>query len=57
MEVVTNEKRKDYEVMTKRFGFSAMHTAKRQGFTLAEVIISMAIMNEFDTDESEVIVA
>ena len=44
MEVVTNEKRKDYEVMTKRFGFSAMHTAKRQGFTLAEVLITLGII-------------
>lgn len=44
MEVVTNEKRKDYEVMTKRFGFSAMHTAKCQGFTLAEVLITLGII-------------
>ena len=44
MEVVTNEKRKDYEVMTKRFGFSAMHTTKRQGFTLAEVLITLGII-------------
>ena len=33
MEVVTNEKRKDYEVMTKRFGF-----------TLAEVLITLGII-------------
>ena len=44
MEVVTNEKRKDYEVMTNRFGFSAMHTAKCQGFTLAEVLITLGII-------------
>ena len=44
MEVVTNEKRKDYEVMTKRFGFSATHPTKRQGFTLAEVLITLGII-------------
>ena len=30
--------------MTKRFGFSAMHTAKRQGLTLAEVLITLGII-------------